>query len=243
MSVTPDHPQREPVMDPTTPEAPTLSGSETQEPPMPSAAPSRPRAYVAGCLVAAVVATAGGVALLTDDDDPNAALTPPPASTTASMAPVPTVSAPPKPEDLAVAAAKTRYQDYLRVTQQVAQGGYKSIELYDSVAVSPETSVLLQVAEQQAMIGTSGAIKVLSLTAQSVTLDPTGEYPSVRLLACLDVSQVTATDATGKSLVPADRPGRLKSEAVVQNIPPGAFTDGRQPGWYVAEIEQRGDSC
>ncbi len=48
--------------------------------------------------------------------------------------------------------------------------------------------------------------------------------------------------ATGQSVVSPDRPDRLKSEVVVRNIPPGAFTDGRQPGWYVAEVTQRGES-
>ena len=84
---------------------------------------------------------------------------------------------------------------------------------------------------------------MVSLSVRSVDLEPRGDYPSVRLLACLDVSKVTAVDAAGRSLVPADRPDRLRSQAVLQNIPAGAFTDGRKPGWYVAEVVQRGQPC
>ena len=203
----------------------------------------RNRAYIAGCLIAAVAVAIGGVALLTGGGETPAAAPTTPTPVASSPAPTPMGSTPPKPEDLAVTAAKARYLDYLRVTGQVAQGGYKNLKLYDTVAVDPETGVLLLGAEQQVNIRTTGTTKVLSLTAQAVKLNPPGEYPSVRLLACLDVSQVTAVDAAGKSLVPPDRPDLLRSEAVVQNIPPGAFTDGRKPGWYVAEVLQRGEPC
>ncbi len=214
---------------------------------MPSTDPhrGRNRAYVAGCLVAAVVAAVGGVVLLTGrDDTPEAAPTPPPATVTSNPTPSPVVSAPPTPEVLAADQARARYLEYLRVTDEVAQAGYVDLAPFDTVAIDPENIVLAQTAERLAGITTTGDVEVASLTVQSVELDPPGEYPSVRLLACLDVAAVTAVDpATGESVVSPDRPDLLKSEAVVRNIPPGAFTDGRQPGWYVAEVIQRGEPC
>ncbi len=87
------------------------------------------------------------------------------------------------------------------------------------------------------------AAGVRALSVQSVDLDPPGDYPSVRLLACLDVSRNTAVNAAGESVRDPNFPDRLRSEAVVKNIPPDAFTDGRRPGWYVAEVVQRGEPC
>lgn len=231
-------------MDRTASAATTMGATDTGEPQMLStdAHRGRHRVYIAGCLAAAVIAAVGGVALLTGRDGTSvAAPTTPPVAM--SPAPTPTVSAPPKPEDVAAEQAKARYLDYLQVTDQVAQGGYTDLAAYDAVAIDPETGVLLLEARQNAGLRSTGATEVVSLTVQSVELDPPGQYPSIRLLACLDVSQVDLLDAAGKSLVPPDRPERLRSEALVQNIPPGAFTDGRQPGWYVAEVEQRGQPC
>jgi hypothetical protein len=203
----------------------------------------RNRAYVAGCLVAAVAAAVLGVALLIGGDDtPMAAPTSAP-SVTSSPAPTPTVSTSPTPEDVAAEQAKARYLEYLRVSDQVANGGYTDLELYDTVAIDPESGVLLQAAAQLSELTTGGEVEVVSLTVLSVDLDPPGEYPSVRLLACLDVSQLTAVNSAGESAVSPDRPNLLRSEAVVRNIPPGAFSDGREPGWYVAEVEQRGEPC
>lgn len=224
-----------------------MGATDTREQQMPSAEShrGRNRAYVAGFLGAAVLAAVGGVVLLTGGDDTReAAPTTPPAPVTSSPAPSPTVSVPPKPEDIAVAAAEAKYLEYLQVTREVAQAGYVNLAPFDTVAIDPQNGVLLQTAERLADITTTGDTEVVSLTVQSVELDPPGEYPSVGLLACLDVSGVTAVDAaTGKSVVSPDRPDRLKSEAVVQNVPPGVFTDGRRPGWYVAAVVQRGEPC
>ncbi|MBC7679763.1 MAG: hypothetical protein H7233_12365 [Pseudorhodobacter sp.] len=222
-----------------------MDATDTREQQRPSTGTDhgRNRAYIAGCLIAAVAAAAVGVALLTGGDDKSVAAptTPPPVAS--SPAPTPTVSTPPRPEDLAVAAAKTRYQDYLRVTRGVAEGGYTDLAAYDTVAIDPHTGVLLQSAAQTAGLRSTGDAEVVSLTVQSVELDPPGQYPSVRLLACLDVSQTDVLDAAGRSVITPDRVERFRSEVVVQNIPSGAFTDGRKPGWYVAEVEQRGEPC
>jgi hypothetical protein len=233
-------------MDRTTQTAPTLGATDAPEQQMSSTEPhrGRHRAYVTACLVAAVGAAAVGVVLLTGGDGtPQAAPTTPPAPVTSSPAPSPTVSVPPTPEDLAAEQAKARYLDYLRVTREVAQAGYVDLAAYDAVAIDPHTGVLLRSAQQNAGLRSTGDAEVVSLTVQSVDLDPPGEYPSVRLLACLDVSQVDVLDATGKSVITPDRVNRFRSEAVVQNIPEGAFSDGREPGWYVAEVAQRGEPC
>lgn len=238
-------------MDSTAQEAPTLGATDLREQQMPSTAPhrdrnrNRNRAYVAGCLVAALAAAAVGVALLTGGDDtPEAVPAPPPPSAASSPAPSPVVTAPPTPESIAAEAAQAKYREYLQVKDEVGNAGYVDLARFDTVAIDPENIVLARTAESYEGITTTGEVKVASLTVQSVELDPPGDYPFVRLLACLDVSGTTAVDATtGESVVPANFPDLLKSEVVVRNVPPGAFADGRQPGWYVAEVEQRGEPC
>ncbi len=233
-------------MDSTEPEAPTMGATDLREQQMPTDPHrGRNRAYVVGCLAGAVVAAAVGVALLTGGDDtPEAMPAPPPSPAASSTAPSPVVTAPPTPEDLAAEAAQAKYREYLRVKDEVGNAGYVDLARFDTVAIDPQNIVLARTAQSYEGINTTGQVKVASLTVQSVELDPPGDYPLVRLLACLDVSGTTAVDATtGESVVPPDFPDRLKSEVIVRNIPPGAFTDGRQPGWYVAEVEQRGEPC
>ena len=237
-------------MDPTPPPASPTGAADTRGQHMPdpdrrSGGHRRNLAYVAGCVLAAAAVGAVSVALLTGGDgDPVASPTTPPAPVTSSPAPAPTVPAAPTPEDVAAEQAQARYLEYRVVTDRVANGGYTDLKAYASVAIDPHTGVLLQGAVQQAgKIITTGAAKVISLTVQSVELDRPDGYPSVRLLACLDVRPVTAVNAAGQSVVSPDRPDRLKSEVLVQDVPPGAFTDGREPGWYVADVEQRGEPC
>ena len=240
-------------MDQTAPAATTLGVPDTREQEMPDTAwdsresrRSGNRAVVAGCLLAAAAAAAVGVALLTGGDDtPAPAPITPPATSSSSPAPAPTVSTPATPQDVAAEAAKARYLDYLRVTDQVADSGFIDPAAWSTVAIDPESGVLLQGAQQNQRdgISTTSDTEVLSLSVKSVDLDPPGDYPSVRLLACLDVSRNTAVNAAGESVRDPNFPDRLRSEAVVKNIPPEAFTDGRRPGWYVAEVVQRGEPC
>lgn len=222
----------------------TDESSET-EPDLRRRRGSGERLIIASSVVVTVLAIAGIANLVLDGDEPTAPR--PPASAAveepADAAPVERPPTEATPEDLAAAEAQASYRNYIRVTDQVAQGGYADLALYNTVAIDPETGALLQDAAQLADITTTGDTEVVSLSVQSVDMDPPGQYPSVRLLACLDVSQVTAVNAVGESVVPPDRPDRLRSEAVVQNIPPDAFTDGREPGWYVAELVQRGETC
>jgi hypothetical protein len=199
-------------------------------------------AIIAGVVVTLLALAGIGFLLLGDDNGGQPAQ---PAPTPAAQVTTePTAEpAPQTAADIAAAEAQERYLEYLRVVRQVAAGGYTDLSAYDAVAIDPHTGVLLQSAAQNAGLRSTGDAEVVSLTVQSVELDPPGQYPSVRLLACLDVSQVDVIDASGKSVITADRVEQFRSEVVVQNIPPGAFADGREPGWYVADVEQRGEPC
>lgn len=202
----------------------------------------RRRAYIAGCLVAAVAAATAGVVLLSGgDNEPAAAPTTPPAPAPTSAAPSPTVTAAPTPADVAVAAAKSKYLEYLRADDRVAQGGYKNLKPYDAVAIDPERTQLTVTARRSAGIRTTGSAEVATLGVESVKLATSSKsYSEVRLRGCLDVQKVKAFKADGSSAIAPTRLPRIAFKVLVQKIPTAAFTDGRPGGWYVSMVEYPG---
>lgn len=247
MSITPDdRPQREHLMDPTAPEGQTMGATDTREQQMPSTGSHRGRnlAYIAGCLVAAVSAAAVGLVLLTggSDDEPTAA---PSASapTTSSPTPAPVISTPPKQEDVAVAEAKARYEQYLTVINRVAQEGFKSSRPYDTVTVAPQrTTQELELRRSAGQVQT-GDTKIASLSVSAVDLTPVpGGYPKVVLRACVDVSGVDVLDAAGRSVVTATRKDRARSDVTMYRYAKG--TPGAEAGgWFVYEATSKAEPC
>ena len=237
-------------MDPTRPTAPTLDATHTREQQMASTDAhgdrGRSRAVVVSCLVAAVAATVGGVVLLTGNGNkPGAAPTAPPTPVTPSPTAAPAVNVPLKPADIAAAEAKAKYLEFLGVRSRIAGAGYANLKAYDSVAISPARSLLNAEGRRLAGRRVTGQTKVASLSVTDVKLpaDP-AFYASVRLLACLDVSGTDVVDANGKSLLTPGRLNRIKSDVLMRKIPAAAFKDGSgRQGWYVAIIDQPGDSC
>jgi hypothetical protein len=69
----------------------------------------------------------------------------------------------------------------------------------------------------------TGRVQLVSASAGSVDLtnspaaSPSPVLPTVVVTACVDVSQVGAVDATGQSIVPADRPRYLVEQLTVVN--------------------------
>ena len=70
----------------------------------------------------------------------------------------------------------------------------------------------------------TGRMQLVSASAGSVDLtnspaaSPSPVLPSVVVTACVDVSQVGAVDATGLSIIPADRPRYLVEHLTVVNL-------------------------
>lgn len=232
------------------PRPPTLTAPEPTEygmsPHQPNATPAatrprRERTLIAVCAATTVAAVLGIVLLLTGDDKPTATVPAPTAPGT--IEPAASSPAAATPEDLAAEEAKARYLEYVKVSDRVAQGGYDNPKLYETVAVDPERTQLFLTARRLADFRTTGETQVDSLSVRAVDLDPRGTYPAVRLLVCLDVSQVSVFDAKGPAVAP-ERLDRIKSEAVLHRVPPGAFPDDpARTGWYVAEVIQRGEPC
>jgi hypothetical protein len=119
-------------------------------------------------------------------------------------------------------------------------------DLYE-VAVTPEV-----IAEATA-IGTfrsrgyrqAGRSQLVTATADSVDLttdrkaSPSPNLPTVIVTACVDVSQVQATDASGHSVIPADRPRYLVARLTVVNL---HYPDASS--WRVSQAPNRqAQSC
>lgn len=119
-------------------------------------------------------------------------------------------------------------------------------DLYE-VAVAPEATA------QATAIGTFrsqgfrqiGRSQLVTATADSVDLttdpaaSPSSTLPTVVVTACVDVSQVQATDASGTSVIPADRPRYLVARLTVVNP---NYPDASS--WRVSEAPNRqAQSC
>ncbi len=201
----------------------------------------RERALIAVCAIVTIAAITGVVLLLTGGDEP--ARTAPLASGAPTDGTPSSSPAAATPGDRAAEEAKARYFEFIRTKDRVAQGGYDAPEMYKTVAIDPHETQLQLGARRFGDQRSTGDTQVASVTIQSVDLDSQGSYRTVRLLSCLDVSQVTVVNGAGESVISPDRLDRIRSEVVLQRIPPGVFTDGRDPGWYVAEVIQPGEPC
>jgi hypothetical protein len=119
-------------------------------------------------------------------------------------------------------------------------------DLY-KVAVTPEATA------EATAIGTfrsrgyrqTGRSRLVTATAYSVDLttnpaaSPSPTLPTVVVTACVDVSQVQATDASGRSAIPADRPRYLVARLTVVNT---RYPDASS--WRVSEAPNRqAQSC
>ena len=119
-------------------------------------------------------------------------------------------------------------------------------DLY-TVAVAPEATA------EATAIGTfraqgyrqTGRSQLVTATAASVDLttdpaaSPSPTFPTVVVTACVDVSQVQATDASGRSVIPADRPRYLVARLTVVNP---RYPDASS--WRVREAPNRqAQSC
>ncbi len=140
--------------------------------------------------------------------------------------PAPTTPAPSvNPRDAATGEATAFVPTYLAMVDKLYADPTVSINDIYEVAVAPEaTTEAVAIAQfRGASDRQAGAQKLIQVSGQSVSLtglggtSSTATYPTVQLTACVDVSAVTATDATGKSLVPPSRPSYLIDSLTIVN--------------------------
>jgi hypothetical protein len=145
----------------------------------------------------------------------------PSSTTSSSVSPSPA-----SPSDVAARQATVFVPTYLAELDKLYNDPTININDIYQVAVAPESTV-----EAQALGifrgasdrggGASRLVMTSNVTAHLSGVggtSSTANYPAVELTACVDVTGVTAIDATGKSLVPAGRPKYLVERLTIVNI-------------------------
>jgi hypothetical protein len=193
-------------------------------------------AVVVGVVVT-VLAVAGIGVIVAGGDEQPAVLPAVAPSIAPSVAPPSAVPVVQTPEDLLIAEAKAAYVNFVRVGDEIAQGGFDDPARYGEVAITPERDQLIKEARQFADRRTTGFRSVVSMTPQDVVLGDGLVRPKVKLLICKDVSATDGLDATGKSIVPADRQTRFVEEVLLERFEPGT-KGAERGGFYVAEVKQ-----
>jgi hypothetical protein len=193
-------------------------------------------AVVVGVVVT-VLAVAGIGVIVAGGDERPAVLPSAAPSIAPSVAPPSAVPVVQTPEDLLIAEAKAAYVNFLRVGDEIGQGGFDDPARYAEVAITPERDELIKEARRLADRRTTGFSSVVSMTAQDVVLGEGAIRPKVQLLVCVDVSATDGLDATGKSIVPADRQTRYVEEIFLERFEPGT-KGAERGGFYVAEVKQ-----
>ena len=149
-----------------------------------------------------------------------------PSSTTVSAPSVSTPSAVTDPAQDAKAQAVALIPTYLQTIDDLYEDASRSLDELYGVTVAPEATA------EATAIGTfraqgyqqAGRSQLVTATAGDVDLSndpaatPSPVFPSVVVTACVDVSQVQATDSTGSSVVSPDRPKYLVEQLTVVNI-------------------------
>ena len=172
------------------------------------------------------------------------------ASTTAPTSSTPSSSAAPttaNPSQDAQSQAIALVPTYLGTIDDLYLDPSRPLDDLYEVAVTPEATA------EATAIGTfraqgyrqTGRSRLVSTTADSVDLttdpaaSPSPTVPTVVVTACVDVSQVQATDASGRSVIPADRPRYLVARLTVVNP---RYPDASS--WRVREAPNRqAQSC
>lgn len=212
-------------------------------------APRRSRGERAAVIVGVIVtvlALVGTAILLTGGNEEPTPPSPAPAAVDEPAETAPVQEPAQTPKDLAAAEAKERYREFLRVGDDVGQGGFVSADPFDAVTVPPERAhqeTAFRNAQSTPGLRQIGATQIASLGVTSVALDPDpGGYPEVVLQACLDVSGVDIVDGTGRSVVLPEREERSKSTVTMYRYEPG--TKGAEAGgWFVYEATALNEPC
>jgi hypothetical protein len=198
------------------------------------------RAAATGAALAIVLAI-GGCSSSSDQTSATAS-TSGPVATSTSAAPT-TADQSQAAESLAVALVP----DYLRTIDDLYLDPSRPLDDVYAVAVAPEATA------EATAIGTFrsqgyrqvGRSQLVSASADSVDLrtdpaaSPSPALPTVVVTACVDVSHVQATDASGTSVVP---PGRLRYLIARLTVVNAHYPDAS--AWRVSEAPNRqAQSC
>ena len=172
---------------------------------------------------ALAVLLASGVAACSSSPEPSTAPSPP---TTSSPAASTAATTSTDPGGEAEAQALALVPTYFQVIDDLYLDPSRSLDDVYRVAVAPEATseaTAIQTFRSQGY-RQAGRAQLVRTAVSSADLtgddaaSPAPVLPTVIVTACVDLSQVQATDANGVSVVPADRPRYLIAQVSVVNI-------------------------
>jgi hypothetical protein len=132
----------------------------------------------------------------------------------------------------ALAAAEKAYAAYLKVSDEVGQGGWKDVDSLVPYVRGAALSNDLKTAKDLS----SKSLKQVGLTSfDSVkleSLDDRGDGTAVvTMYLCVDVSDVDVISPSGASVVPGSRRTRVPLEVDVDNLKSPTFKVSRSDAW------------
>lgn len=185
----------------------------------------------------------------TPDNDapplPTASDTPTASEPSTTTAPSPTATMPASPEEQAVADAEAAARRYYAVMNElISNPTADENKIKDVTVATGQVDAYNRVdfnrSRGQQQIGDATIVDITS-TLKTLEFEPTQQpptVPTVEIAVCYDVSAVNVIDASGKSVVTADRKDRAVERLVVTNY---SWPD--KAGWKVASSEVKGEAC
>lgn len=199
----------------------------------------------AGALTTATIFILVAASACSGSPEPAPSPTPTTASTTPSPTPSPSPSPiPPSDSELAAANAEALVRDYYRVIDQLGLDPSVPLTALEDVAISKDLDSWQRQFERARRDGwtQTGETKLVEVDVQSVNLDNSdpavGLVPAVQVDVCFDVTNVDVRDASGTSVVTADRPVTGWIRHTVSNY---SWEDDPSGGWRVStsvDLEQ-----
>jgi len=132
----------------------------------------------------------------------------------------------------ALAAAEKAYAAYLKVSDQLAQGGWKDVDSLVPYARGAALSNDLKTAKELS----SKSLRQVGTTsfdsARLESLEDHGDGTAVvTVYLCLDVSEVDVLGPSGASVVPSSRQSRVPLEVDIDNLRSSRFKVSRSDAW------------
>jgi hypothetical protein len=181
-----------------------------------------------------VLAVASACVAAPADTPPTPTITDSPMSTT----PSPSTSVSPRSEsELAAADAELLVHEYYRVIDELGSDPVASLSQLDGVAISKDLDSWKRQLERNRRDSyiQTGSTHLSAIEVSSVNLDnsdpATGRVPTVQVDVCFDVSDVDVLDASGASIVTAERPDTGWIRHMVSNY---SWDTDPTGGWRVS---------
>jgi len=132
----------------------------------------------------------------------------------------------------ALAAAEKAYTAYLKVSDRLAQGGWKDV---DSLVPYVRGAALNNDLKTAESLSSKSLKQVGTTTFDSTKLQTVDDHGNgtavVTIYLCLDVSGVDVVSSDGKSVVPTSRQTRVPLEVDVDNFKSANFKVSRSDTW------------